>query len=125
MASHVYGPQEQIVSRLTDSVPQTFKILSNKLNAFPNAIIQFEESFLFSKLTPHLVSKLPLGDCNNLPNVLEFSGCLHFATSGNSSVRQLASTMNNYPSAVKTHVKRVKNDVSATGPATVLNLDNG
>jgi hypothetical protein len=93
MACHAYGPRGQIVSRLTDIVPQTFKTLSNKLNAFPNAIFQFKEAFLFSKLTPLLVSKLPLDNGNHLPNVFGFAGCLYFAKSGNSSVQQLAVTI--------------------------------
>ncbi|KAJ4982592.1 toxin subunit protein [Stagonosporopsis vannaccii] len=93
MASHIYGPRGQIIPRRTNIVPQTFRTLSRKFDAFSNAMVQLEEVFPFSNQTPLPVGKLPLDGDDNLPNIFGSAGTLYFAIPDNPSIRQLAATI--------------------------------
>ncbi|KAJ8108287.1 hypothetical protein OPT61_g8277 [Boeremia exigua] len=115
MASHIYGPRGQIIPQRTNPVPQTFRTLSKKFDAFSNAMVQLEEAFPFSNQTALPVGKLPLDEDDYLPNVFGSAGALYFAIPDNPSVRQLASTIDD-------RLFKIRNSEDINGKLRVLPL---
>lgn len=115
MASHIYGPRGQVIPRRTDVVPQTFRTLSKKFDAFSNAMVQLEETFPFSNQTPLPDGKLTMDVDDHLPNIFGFAGTLYFAIPDNPSIRQLAATIDD-------RLFKIRNSEDINGTFRVLPL---
>ncbi len=90
LASHLYGPRGQKVTRSGKVKPYTYNALRAKFDAFSNAMVQMEESFPFSNQTPLPIGKLPDDAGAQVTNIFGFAGTLSFAIPDNPNLRALA-----------------------------------
>lgn len=109
LASHLYGPRGQKVTREGKVKPQTYNsrefffpecypgkvrdtdigTVLNKFDAFSNALVELEEAFPFSNQTTLPVGKLPDDSEVSLANVFGFAGTLYFSIPDNPNLRAL------------------------------------
>lgn len=65
MAAHLYGPPIQDIPKHTKTTPTTFNTLGNKLDAFSNAMVTFENAFPFTNSVgpeeAESISRTPIG----------------------------------------------------------------
>jgi len=91
MASHVYGPPGELIPKRGKTVPQTYRSLLDKWDAFGNAMVELELVFPFSNQT-----SLPIGVSNGvvgLANVFGFATTLYFCIPDNPQLRSLRATI--------------------------------
>jgi hypothetical protein len=91
LASHIYGPRGQNIPKRGKTLPQTYRSLLDKWDAFGNAMVELELAFPFSNQTP-----LPAGESNGvvgLANVFGFASTLYFCIPDNPQLRALRDTI--------------------------------
>jgi len=93
LASHLYGPRGQKITRQNPKKKYTYNQLATKFEAFSNVMVQLEEAFPFSNQTSLPVGKLPDDTSAPLANVFGFAGTLLFAIPDNPNLRTLGDTI--------------------------------
>jgi hypothetical protein len=91
LASHIYGPRGQKIPKRGKTLPQTYKSLLDKWDAFGNAMVELELAFPFSNQTP-----FPIGESNGvvgLANVFGFASTLYFCIPDNPQLRAVRDTI--------------------------------
>ena len=91
LASHLYGPRGQKIPKRGKVLPETYKSLLNKWDAFGNAMVELELVFPFSNQTP-----LPLGVGNGVvgfANVFGFATALYFCIPDNPQLQARRDTI--------------------------------
>jgi hypothetical protein len=91
LAAHLYGPRGQTIPKRGKVVPQTYKSLLDKWDAFGNAMVELELAFPFSNQTP-----FPIGVSNGvvgLANIFGFATTLYFCIPDNPQLTALRDTI--------------------------------